>query len=159
MIPRLAIYGIAGAVIAAGVLGYGHSRYKAGKAAEHALWAADTAARDKAAAEAIAAQKAAELAAQAHNQEIQTDANTKLAAIAADRDNLSGMLRRADDRIRSLAAAKATGDLGISVATGIATRAEEARRAIETQYDVYDRACQRDAVRFQALQDQIRPQL
>jgi len=118
-------------------------------------WQADTAARDKATADAIAAaQKRAENA-KKHNDEVLTDANAKLAAIDADRTSLSGLLHHANDQIHRLTAGQASDRLGLDVLTGIAARTAE----VDRRYDEYDRACQRDAVRFGALQDQLREQL
>lgn len=156
---RLIAYGLLLAAIVGAGLYLRHSGKVAGMAQVQALWDADTAARDKATAEAIAEVSKREIAALANNAEVLEDANAKLAAIAADRDSLYGMLQRARGEVRSLAAAEATGRLGLDVATGIAARASEAEAAIRVQWDRYDAACQRDGVRFQALQDQLRPQI
>lgn len=164
MIPlRLYAYAAGTVAIAAGVLWYGHSRYEAGEAAGEAAvtaqWQADTKSRDATDAR-IRAENAAKVeAARVTNQEVLADANQKLIAIAADRDSLARRMQDAAYRLRAAASAQATDKLGIDVATGIAARAEEARRAIEQQWDAYDQSCRRDAVRMQALQEQIRPWL
>lgn len=161
---RYLIGGIAlAAVVWWQVTAYGARERKAGEAAGRSavevLWQADTAARDAADAK-IAADTAARLeAARVTNQEVLADANSQLIAIAVDRDSLARRMRDYQDRLRSLAASAATSQLGTDVAAGIARAAEEARRSIEERYDAYDRACRNDAVRFTALQDQIRPWL
>lgn len=160
-------YVIAGLALAAvvwwQVTAYGARERKAGEAAGRSavevLWQADTAARDAADAK-IAADTAARLeAARVTNQEVLADANSQLIAIAADRDSLARRMSDSQNRIRALAASAATSQLGTDVAAGIARAAEEARRSIEERYDAYDKSCQRDAVRFSALQEQLRPQL
>jgi len=138
-----------------GVHSYGVRRYKAGEAARQALWEADAHARDKATADAIAAVQERERQAVAHNVEVIRDANEKLVAIAADRESLAGRVRDYENSLRRLSAGQATSQLGADVGAGIAARAA----AVDAAYDAYDRACQRDAVRFGALQDQIRGQL
>ena len=120
-----------------------------------ALWQADVEARDLAAATAIAAMDSARTAALLNNQEILRETNEKLAAVASDRDSLADRVRRAADEVRSLAAAAATSQRGADVAAGIAAR----QAALDAAYDAYDRACQRDAVRFDALQREIKAQL
>jgi hypothetical protein len=128
---------------------------KAGKAEVQALWDADKAAwlavNDKLKADNLAR----ELAAQSNNAKVIEHANAELAAIAADRDSLSGLLREAENRVRRLASGQATDRLGLAVASGIASRAAE----IDRLRDEYDRACRRDAVRMQALQEQVRGQM
>jgi DNA anti-recombination protein RmuC len=161
--PRLIACAAAGLALVSGVLWFSHVRYKAGEAAGTAKvteqWQADTKARDAADA-AIRAQNAAAVeAARQTNQEALADANTQLQAIAADRDSLARRMSDTANRVRTLASAAATSQLGTDVAAGIARRAEEAYRGIEERWDAYDKSCQRDAVRFSALQDQIRPQL
>jgi hypothetical protein len=119
------------------------------------LWEADTAARDKVSAEAIAkaeADKAIQLALNAQELE---HAKEKLAAASADRDAVAGLLNRARDQVRRLAANEATGQRGADVFAGIAARAAE----VDQRLADYDAACRRDAIRLQALQDQLRPQL
>lgn len=153
--------GIALAVLGliAGFLLYRHSLIERGreegKAEVQVLWDADTIARDKATADAIAKAEADKAAAIANNAKELEDAYTKLDAVAADRDNVDGLLKRARDQVRALAASQATGQRGIDAFAGIAARAAEVDRRLAD----YDQSCQRDAIRFQALQDQIRPQL
>jgi biopolymer transport protein ExbB/TolQ len=143
------------ALIAWQIHAYGERREQDGRAAVQALWDADTKARDEATAKAIAAQAAAAEAQRKANEEIERDYEAKLAGVAADRDGVERMLREARDQVRRLAASAATGERGIDALAGIAARAAEVdRRLVE-----YDAACRADAVRLQALQDQIRPQL
>jgi hypothetical protein len=138
---------------------HGVTQYNAGIAAEKSLWAKDRANRMAVDNQIIADQKAKDAATQARNEEIDRGKDEKLAALAADRDNLGRMLFDARDRLRTLAASQATGERGLAVASGIASRAAEAESALREQWNRYDYACRRDAVRFQALQDQIGPQL
>lgn len=143
------------ALIAWQIHAYGERREQEGRDAVQALWAADTLARDKAASDAIAAARAAQEAQRKQNEVIESEYQARLASIAADRDSVERMLREARDQVRSLAAAEATGQRGLDALAGIAARAAEVdRRLVE-----YDAACRADAVRLQALQDQIRPQL
>jgi hypothetical protein len=137
------------------VTSYAERRADAREAEIRALWEADAAKRDKVAAEANAkaeADKAAQLAANAKEMD---DARKELAAIAADRDTVDGLLRRARDQVRALAASAATGERGLDALAGIAARAAEVDRRLAD----YDAACRRDSVRFAALQEQIRGQL
>lgn len=132
-----------------------HSGVKSGRAEVQAKWDADTAKRDKVAADEIAKQAADAEATRKHNDEVLKNANAQLLAIAADRDSLGRMYLQASDQVRRLASGQATDKLGLDVASGIASRSA----ALEAAFDSYDRACQRDAVRFSALQDEIREQL
>ncbi len=161
--PRIYIYLIAFAALSGGVAWFSHVRYEAGedagKAKVQALWDADKKALSETNAKILAEAAAREKAAQVKNTEVLRDTNAQLVAIAADRDSLADRMRDYQDRIRRLAASAATSERGVDVAAGIASRAQEAERAVRQQYDRYDVSCQRDAVRFQALQDQIRPQL
>jgi hypothetical protein len=156
---RLIAYGLAGAALAfllwRVIDGYGDRREARGKAAVQALWDADTAARDKATADAIAEVAKRETAARAANVEIIRDANEKLVAIASERDSLLGLLRAARGEVRSLASRAATDQLGADVVARIAASAAEVDRRLAD----YDAACRRDAVRFEALQRQIAGQL
>jgi hypothetical protein len=156
---RLIAYGLAVAALIGGLLWYRASLIadgrRQGEAKVTAMWRADTAARQAATDKAVAEARAAEEAAKANNTEVMRDANEKLVAIAADRDSLDGLLRAAEDRVRRLAAAQATGQRGIDVATGIAARAAE----IDRLRDEYDKACRRDAVRFEGLQREVAKQL
>lgn len=138
-----------------GIYSYGNKRESAGRAAVEALWKADTVAREKATDEAIAKAEADKAAALANNVKVTEDANQALRAIAADRDSLAERLRAYQNSLRSLSARQATDQRGLDVAAGIASRAAEADRL----YDEYDTACRNDAVRFKALQDELRPQL
>lgn len=119
------------------------------------LWRVDTLKRDKATADAIAIEVARAEAQRLENAKELEDAHKQLAAIAADRDSVDSLLRRARDQVRALAASAATGERGLDALTGIAARAE----ALDRRLADYDAACQRDAVRFEALQNQLRPQL
>lgn len=143
------------ALIAWQIHAYGERREQEGRDAVMALWAADTLERDKAASDAIAAARAAQEAQRKHNEVIESEYQARLASIAADRDGVERLLREARDQIHRLAAAESTGQRGLDALAGIARRAAEVdRRLVE-----YDAACRADAVRLQALQDQIRPQL
>jgi hypothetical protein len=120
-----------------------------------ALWESDTAARDKAAADAIAESAAREKVALERNRDIEADYLAKLAAADAGRDDTLRLLQRARDQVSALAGREATGQRGLDALTGVAARAAEVdRRLVE-----YDAACRRDAVRFGALQEQVRGQL
>lgn len=150
---------IAGAaLLAAFVLAihrYGTVRYKAGKAAVTLQWQADTSARNLATAEAIANAKSRETAAIANNTEVLRDYNQKLVEIAADNTSLAGRVRDYQNRLRNAAAGQATDQLGIAVASGIASRAAE----LDAAYDRYDKACQRDATKLDKLIAEVKPQL
>jgi hypothetical protein len=134
---------------------YGHTRYVAGKAEMKALWVKDNAARDRADADRVAADLKHQADNQQSNERRLDDANKDLVAIAGERDGVERLLNNARNQIRSLAASEATSQLGTAIATGIAARAAEVDRRLAD----YDSACRRDAVRFTALQDQIRGQL
>jgi hypothetical protein len=66
-----------------------------------ALWADDTARRDKVAADAINAAEADRLAAVAHGQEVERDYLAKIAAADAGRDDLERLLRTARYQVRA----------------------------------------------------------
>jgi hypothetical protein len=139
----------------AAIHAYGDRREDAGRAAVKALWEADVEARDRAALEAISAARTAEEAQRKANEVIESEYQARLSSIASDRDSVERLLREARDQVRRLAAAESTGQRGLDALAGIARRAAEVdRRLVE-----YDAACRADAVRLQALQDQIRPQL
>jgi hypothetical protein len=127
-----------------------------GREAEiRALWEADTAARDKVAAKAIADSAAREKVALERNRDIEADYLAKLAVADAGRDDTLRLLQRARDQVRAIAASEATGQRGLDALSGVAARAAEVdRRLVE-----YDASCRRDSVRFGALQEQIRGQL
>jgi hypothetical protein len=143
------------ALIAWQIHAYGERREQEGRDAVKALWAADTAARDKAASDAIAAANAAAEAQRKQNEVIESEYQARLASIAADRDSVERMLREARDQVRRLAAAEASGQRGLDALAGIARRAAEVDRRLAD----YDAACRRDATRLDALQRQIRPQM
>jgi hypothetical protein len=156
---RLIAYGLAAAALIGGALWYRASLIAdgraAGEAAVRVLWAADTAARDKAAAGAIAKAEADKAAAAANNAKELRDANEKLVSIAGERDGVLGLLQSARGEVRALAARAATGQLGADVVARIAASAAEVDRRLAD----YDTACRRDAVRFEALQRQIAGQM
>lgn len=114
---------------------------RAGWLAENERIKADNAAREK--------------AATANNIEVMQDANIQLVAIAADRDSLAGRVREYQDRIRRLAAAEATDHAVAAQFAGVAS----SQREVDEAFDQYDAACRRDAVRFSALQAEVRQQL
>jgi hypothetical protein len=160
-------YAVAGLALAAAAWwalnAYGQRRFDAGEAEGRAAitedWMADTKRRNEVDA-AIRAESAARIeAARITNQEVLADANAQLIAIAGDRDSLARRLRDYENRLRTESARAATSQLGTDVAARIARASEEARRSIEWRWDAYDKSCQSDAVRFRALQDEIRPQL
>ena len=134
---------------------YGDKRAAKEHAKVQALWdqdrAAYKAASDKAVTDALL-QKTVILS---NNAKVIEDANAQLVAIAADRDSLAVRVRDYQDSLRASAAREATGDRGLDVAARIARGAAE----LDAAYDAYDKSCQRDAVRFRALQDEIRPQI
>lgn len=147
---------LAGAIVLVGILwAVHHHGYNAGKATVQAAWDKDKSARAAASAKATADAAATDAANRARNEVIEREYQSKLAAIAADRDSLAGRLREYESRLRSFAAAKATDQRGLDVAAGIAAR----QRAIDEAYDAYDRACRNDAVRFSALQQEVAGQL
>lgn len=134
---------------------YGDRRYDAGKAHVQVKCDKDSAARQTATEKAIADAKAGEAAAKANNVEVMEDANKKLVAIAADRDSLARLYRSAQGRVCPVAPAESPSDPESLIAAGVAARTREIDAALEA----YDGACRRDAVRFEALQAEIRPQL
>lgn len=134
---------------------YGQSRYKEGKAVIQAAWDKDRAARAAVDASIAKDQELKDAANRARNEVIEREYKADLAAIAADRDSLAGRLRERENRLRSLASASATDKQGLIVAARIAASAAETDRL----YDEYDQSCRRDAVRFKALQDEVRPLL
>jgi hypothetical protein len=134
---------------------YGERRELDGRAAVQQLWDDDRLAWEAVNAQQVADNQAREAAAMENNARVIRDANDQLAAIAADRDGLVGLLHQARDQVRRHAAAQATGQRGIDALTGIAARAAEVDRRLAD----YDSACRRDAVRFSALQDEIRGQI
>ncbi len=134
---------------------YGDAREKAGKDEVQALWDADVAARDKATADAIAAQKAREEAQRASNEVTIRDYTQKLLAIAADRDSLSRRLHDYQDRLRSLAAAQAGGASGTADPGPVASSPTEADR----RTDELDAACRADAEQLNALIQVVREQM
>jgi hypothetical protein len=156
---KLIAYGLAALAVAwalwAAIDGYGDRRASAEKAAVMARWAADKAAVKAAADAQIEAAAQQELEAHLHNNEVLADANAKLLAIAADRDSLAARLRDNENRLRRGEMSRATDQRGLDALAGVAARAAE----IDRLYDAYDRACRSDAVRFQALQDELRPQI
>lgn len=147
---------IAGAAVVALVLwAIHHHGYNSGRERVQAAWDKDLAARKEADARVVQAQAQLESANRARNEVIEREYKDKLAAIAADRDSIAGRVREYESRLRSLAAAQATGQRGLDAIAGIAAR----QREMDQAFDAYDRACRRDAVRFKALQDEIRPLL
>jgi hypothetical protein len=127
-----------------------------GREAEiRALWEADTAARDLAAVQAVAAATALAKAALERNRDIEADYLAKLAAADAGRDDTLRLLQRARDQVRAIAGREATGQRGLDALAGVAARAAEVDRRLAE----YDASCRRDAVRLAALQAEIRPQL
>lgn len=132
-----------------------HHGYNAGKATVQAAWDKDRAARAEADARVMQAQAELEAANRARNEVIEREYKDKLAAIAADRDSIAGRVREYESRLRSLSAAQATGQRGLDAIAGIAAR----QREMDELFDNYDKSCQRDAIRFRALQDEIRPQV
>lgn len=152
---KLAAYGIA--VLAVLLIGWRlhHHGVVSGRAEIQAAWDKDRASR--AAVDATIAQNQAkvESANRARNEVIEREYQNKLAAIAADRDSIAGRVRQYESRLRSLSAAQATDQRGLDAIAGIAAR----QRELDAAFDAYDRSCRRDAVRFQALQDEIRPLL
>lgn len=147
---------LTGAIVLAGILwAVHHHGYNAGRDRIQAAWDKDRAARKEADAMVVQAQAKFEAANKARNEVIEREYQSKLAAIAADRDSISGRVREYESRLRSISAAQATGQRGLDVAAGIAAR----QREMDQAFDAYDRACRNDAVRFKALQDEIRPLL
>lgn len=147
---------LAGAIVLVGILwAVHHHGHNAGKATVQAAWDKDLAARKEADARVVQAQAQLESANRARNEVIEREYKDKLAAIAADRDSIAGRVRDYENRLRSIAAARATDQRGLDAIAGIAAR----QREMDQAFDAYDRACRRDAVRFKALQDEIRPLL
>lgn len=147
---------LAGAIVLVGVLwAVHHHGYSSGKERIQSAWDKDRAARKEADASAVQAQAQLEAANRARNEVIESEYQSKLAAIAADRDSIAGRVREFESRLRSLSAAQATSQRGLDVAAGIAAR----QRELDQAFNAYDRACRNDAVRFKALQDEVRPLL
>lgn len=92
-----------------------------------ALWEADTAARDLAAVQAVAAATALAKAALERNRDIEADYLAKLAAADAGRDDTLRLLQRARDQVRAGASREAT-SLTIAAQASEARRIEELRR-------------------------------
>lgn len=92
-----------------------------------ALWEADTAARDKAALEAVAAATALAKAAVERNRDIEADYLAKLAAADAGRDDTLRLLQRARDQVRAGSSREAT-SLTIAAQASETRRLEELRR-------------------------------
>ena len=147
---------LAAALVVVLVLGYTHHKgYEAGKAVVTAEWAEDMANRNKVD-QKLALENAEKLAAaEARNEAIKNAKDKELASIAADRVSLAGRVRDYEDRLRALSSAQATDKLGLAVIAGIAERQKE----LDRRYDEYDKACQRDAVRFSALQEEVKGQM
>lgn len=103
---------IAAAILLAAVAFMWHHQYtrgvKAGKAAEHALWQADTARRDAAAAKAALVAKQAQNDAITDGQEIAHALQEKLAAAESGRSDLERLLQRTRAQVRASEANRAT---------------------------------------------------
>ena len=99
------LYGLAGLIVVAGLLAYRHSLIKAGEATGRAevqvLWDADIKARDKVAADAIAAARHAEAAARANNAEVEREYIQKLAAADSERESIYRLLQQARNQVPS----------------------------------------------------------
>jgi hypothetical protein len=106
---------------------YAERRADAREAEIRALWEADTAVRDKVAADALAKAEADKAAALTRNQEIEYDYQQKLAAADAGRDDLERLLQRTRSEVRRGASREAT-SVTIATSAGEARRLEELRR-------------------------------
>ena len=100
-----------------------------------------------------------------HNAEVRKGYEADLARIDAELGTTRGLLDEARDRSRRVeeayrrravdaAARISAGEAGLADLYG---RIEAARGRTTAAADRYDTACQRDAVRFKGLQDQVRP--
>lgn len=148
-------YGLAVLAIVGGLWYVRHGGIVIGRAEIQAKWDADRAARAAVDARIVQDQAKKDAANTARNEVIERETQEKLDDIAADRDSLASRVRDYESRIRSLAASKATDQRGLDAIAGIAAR----QREMDAAFDAYDRACRSDAVRFKALQDEIRPLL
>lgn len=165
MIPRIGVYVVAGAALIAGVLGYGYSQKRAGiasgKAEIQALWDADTLARDKATAEAIADAEAAKVAALQHNQEVEREYQEKLAAVVASRDQYVGLFERARDQVRAISTREGA-SITDALRTGEARGAERigiVARRVEAACERIPAEARMNADQLDSLIEVIRPQL
>ncbi len=95
---------------------YGNSRAAEARSTEHALWQADVAARDKAAAQVIIAQAAKAARDLAHNNEVESDYLAKMDKLSGERDVLVGLLKRARGQVLTLAAGQGAGTAVLAAA-------------------------------------------
>jgi signal transduction histidine kinase len=130
-------------------------RYEAGQAETQARWDLDTAARERAVTEALMRSQADRDAAARRNQEVDNAKDALLATVTRERDDFERLLNASRSQVYRLAASAATDQRGLDALAGIAERAAEVDRRLTD----YDSACRRDAIRFQSLIDQLRPQL
>jgi hypothetical protein len=155
----------AGLAVVAVFMWHGHSRYQAGlkqgRAEITAQWQADTAKRDKADADAIAAAQKREQDAIKHNAEVENDYLSKLDAIERSRDQYVGLLQRARDQVRASASHEAT-SLTIAAQASEAGRAERIKRSLERVERATERIVPEStatADQLDALIAEIKPQL
>jgi hypothetical protein len=105
---KLIGYALLAAALVTAFLAYRHSLINGGIAQGRdevkALWAKDSAARDKATQEAIASALKREDDARKHNDQVVADYAQKLSAAAGSRDEYFSLLQRARNQVRGLAA-------------------------------------------------------
>lgn len=141
------------ALIAWQIHAYGERREQEGRDAVQALWAADTAARDKAMAEAIAAQKAAEEAWRKQGEVVESEYQARIASIAADRDSTYRLLQQARSALyRSAAEDSGT---GVAPAAGQASGADRLDRLFAGAIE----ECRANIEQLDALIEAVRPQV
>jgi hypothetical protein len=130
-----------------------------GELKERAAWTVRWEARDKADADAIAAEKehqrAEREANDKRNAQTLRDYNAQLLAIANDRDSLARRLREYETRLDAPGGAvpEAQGGPGATDGGGVAAGTLSADAAL----DAYDKACQRDAVKLNRLTEEVLP--
>ena len=108
---------------------YGDNREAKGRAKVQVLWDADTEAREKVTAKAIADALLQERAARSNNEVIEREYQAKVAAATADRDATYRLLQQARNQVRSSASREATGAL-IAATAGEASIADRIDRAV-----------------------------
>lgn len=132
---------------------YGCRREEAGRSAVQAMWEADSMARDKAMADAIAAQKAAEEAWRKQNEVIESEYQARIASIAADRDSTYRLLQQARSALyRSAAEDSGT---GVAPAAGQASGADRLDRLFAGSIE----ECRANIEQLDALIEAVRPQV
>lgn len=154
------VIGIAAAALFIGYLAvsrihaYGQHKADAARAEEHALWQADTAQRDKAAAAVILAQAQKAASDKQHNDEVESEYLAKMDKLSGERDRIVGLLQRARGQVLTLAAGQGAG-APVPAAAGPAPSPEQLDAALAAAL-VESRA---NADQLDALIAVVKPQL